>query len=248
MKLDNWWNQTKNLGNFFYWGWTFDDWTNPARLYSAHFIDDGDTVLEIGPGSGIDYQVLLIQRPNCRYLALDVSHGFIEAFKERFPEVNGRVVLSNVDVTRQGFLPFSDGSVDVVFARHVIDHCEYYQKPILELLRIVKKRIIFTLWVGLGPAGSGDRIHYNDDNCWTNTYDRGPFFDFLSSTVYWVHGRRLSETKWEQVFVVDKQRTAAMDVKVDDYFDFRDETKEQLDEKYRRFVDERRELARLRSS
>ena len=77
MRIENWWNKTKNLGNFFYWGWTFDDWTNPARLYVAHWIGDRDTVLEVGPGSGIDYQVLLIQKPEVNYYAMDVIRGFI---------------------------------------------------------------------------------------------------------------------------------------------------------------------------
>ena len=244
--INNWWNQTKNLGDFFYWGWTFDDWTNPARLYAAHWIGDGDVVLEVGPGSGIDYQVLLIQKPNCKYLGLDVSHGFIKAFHKRFPEVVGSVVLGNVDTTRGLFLPLADNCVDIVFARHVIDHCEYYEGPIRECLRIARKRLIFTLWVGLGNAGSGDRINYNEDRCWTNTYDRGPFIDFLTSLGYWSHCRRLSKEKWELVFVIDKEREAGLDVDIDNYFDFREESKEQLDDKYRRFVDDQRRKHELR--
>jgi hypothetical protein len=200
-------------------------------------------VLEIGPGSGIDYQVLYIQKPNCKYFALDVSDGFINAFKERFPEVAGKVALGNVDTTRGGFLPFADRSFDVVFARHVIDHCEYYEAPIRECLRLARKRVIFTLWVGLGFAGSGDRIKYNEDDCWTNTYDRGPFLEFLASLGYWVHCRRLSAVKWELVFVIDKQKEPGVDVEIDNFFDFKNEPEEKLDEKYRRFVNGRRKLA-----
>ena len=57
-----------------------------------------------------------------------------------------------------------------------------------------------------------------------------------------MHCRRLSREKWELVFVLDKTRDPEMDVEIDEFFEFKNEPKEVLDEKYRRFVDERRAL------
>lgn len=158
--------------------------TNPERHVFVDFVDDGDSFLDVGFGSLADYDILLEHGKKVDYHGLDYAQAMVDYARNLHPEVS----VSLADLSTG--LPEADNSWDVVNCRHVVDHCEYYEEPIKELIRVAKKRVILTLWRGF-TLHDGDNIRYNEPYSWCNDYGRSKFLTFLSQQP--IRIRHLSE-------------------------------------------------------
>lgn len=113
------------------------------RVWYCDFVGmlDRPSVLEIGAGGM--YEVDLLRRrgvlSSCDYHIIDISREVLEIGRSMFPEVKFR----DGSINR---VPFPDGSFDVVYCRHVIEHQPIYEKPIREMLRVSKKAVIINLF------------------------------------------------------------------------------------------------------
>jgi len=131
------------------------------------------SLIEIGTGGGQDYSMFKKHLPDCNYTGVDVSAGIISELKTRYPEIN------MVEANFYDGLSFKDGSFDIVYARHILEHCPEYKKPIKEMLRLAKNAIVVTMYKTFVNQRSVAQEYYGGRN--ENRYDRVLFIKFLNS-------------------------------------------------------------------
>ena len=138
-----------------------------------NFVEDGQSFLDVGCGSGADWELLQASERNITYKGMDYAPSILEGAKKMCPGA----VFAVGDVNN---IPEKDNSWDVVNCRHVINHCEYYEQPIKELVRVAKKRVILTLHV---PFSSNelDNIKEFPPYAWESSFARGKFKKFLET-------------------------------------------------------------------
>jgi len=93
-------------------------------------------VFEVGCGSGMVYEYL---RGRVNYRCGDVSESFRILTRERYPELDPMYV----DIYQ---LPFGNVELPNVINIDVLQHLPHYEKPIQELIRVAKKRVIIVTW------------------------------------------------------------------------------------------------------
>jgi arsenite methyltransferase len=131
-----------SFSNWKHWSHVFessdrDQWQKPDQVMSALNLHPGDTVADIGAGSGYFARRFAKKvAPNGRVLALDiepemVSHLNAEAKKDAMPAL----VAKQVKPDDAGLAP---GSTDLIFlcdVYHHIDHRADYDRKLLPALR-----------------------------------------------------------------------------------------------------------------
>jgi ubiquinone/menaquinone biosynthesis C-methylase UbiE len=80
----------------------------------------GDTLLEIGPGTGM-LSLPLIEKP-IRYIGFDLSPAMLAVFREKVEKAQLRAGLLVADAN--GRWPVEDGSVAVIFSARALHHVE----------------------------------------------------------------------------------------------------------------------------
>jgi len=143
----------------------------PWRIDFTNYVEDGDSFLDVGCGSGADYEILERVGRKVRYKGVDYSPSLLEGAKTLCPE--GEFEVQDINNLTE-----EDGSWDVVNCRHAVAHCEYYEQPIKELVRVAKKRVILTIHTPF-PKNGIDNIHPNPPYSWRNLYAKEKFLKFL---------------------------------------------------------------------
>lgn len=109
-------------------------------------------VLECGPGTYLDYDLVWSHRPKVEYHAIDVTPAIVEAGRAK----------GLVDV-RQGSIeaiPYPAGSMDVVYCRHVLEHLPDYRTALLEMHRVCRRHAVAVFW-RLDQTAERDRVFWN---------------------------------------------------------------------------------------
>jgi ubiquinone/menaquinone biosynthesis C-methylase UbiE len=90
---------------------------HPSRAYVRAWLRDhpGMTLLDIPCGPGIEYEGIKAERLDVTYIGMDYTDSMLELFRSKFPEAEIRKG-SILDI------PLPDKSVDVVLARHILEH------------------------------------------------------------------------------------------------------------------------------
>lgn len=115
-------------------------------------IDFGNSVLDVGAGSGMITRRLKEIRPNLHISACDFSLTAVEWIKEKIP-------LNEVfwcDITKGIDKP--DKSYDVVVCTEVLEHLENTERAIKELARLATKKVIITTPYKDDGTGSTEHI------------------------------------------------------------------------------------------
>lgn len=106
--------------------------------------------------TGIDITPKLVK--NANDLGINVKEGSIEA------------------------IPFADNSFEIVYARHILEHLDYYEKAIKELIRVAQKECFIVFFIP--PSTQDDKIdlatHYNY-LLYHNRYNREKIEKFVLS-------------------------------------------------------------------
>jgi glycosyltransferase involved in cell wall biosynthesis len=161
---------------------------NPARQAFRDFLRREAArapvrVLEIGFGSGIDYQAVesegLLEGGRIEYYGADVTRKFVDHAERRFARM--RPVL--IDGYR---LPFEDGFFDTVYLRHVLEHQRHYTELMREVFRTCRGEVFIVLFIPFTDAPE-DRIDF-DGTWYHNRYSRRRFDEFCAH-----HGFQLTE-------------------------------------------------------
>lgn len=111
-----------------------------TRHMLESFINDGESLLDVGCGPGHNFQHFNDFGPQLSaYKGTDYSERFIRVCKLKYPD-------GNWEVQDARKLTEPDKSWDVVLLQDIVEHTNGYEKPFTEALRVARKRIIVTFW------------------------------------------------------------------------------------------------------
>lgn len=174
-----------------------------TRHTIGSFINDGETVLDVGCGPGWNYDHFKKHGPIIEdYLGLDYSNRFVKVANQRN---NGKYKIG--DVRNFGE---SDKSWDVVIMQDVLEHTNGYEKPMQEALRVARKRIIVTFWRGQMRddfENDDGENHIRDDgkDGFCGEYSRKAWEKYLDDLGYvWFETESSPEAnRWHKFYIID---------------------------------------------
>lgn len=180
-----------------------------TRLTIGEFIDNGETVLDVGCGPGWNMDHFAAFGPAVsKYKGVDYSIRFVRSANKRL-----KMKLSE-NFTTAEVLPFElqdcrdlqepDESWDVVIIQDCIEHTNGYETPILEALRVARKRVIVSFW---HLTENDDHINNDGDDGYGAWYSRPRWEKFLDSLNYLWLNTESSPTANRQhdFYIIDKE-------------------------------------------
>lgn len=172
-----------------------------TRHTIGSFINDGESVLDVGCGPGWNFDHFKEHGPKVLYKGLDYSPRFVRVANQRHPR--------KFSIGDARHLEEPDESFDVVILQDCLEHTNGYEKPVTEALRVARKRVIISFWHLDGNEGTE---HINDDgnDGWGAWYDKKLWEEFLNTLPYvWHHLDVTPEGKthkWD-FYVLDKENS-----------------------------------------
>lgn len=156
-----------------------------TRKIVGSFINDGESVLDVGCGPGWNLDHFQQYGPVVKeYLGLDYSRRFVRVASERHKfTVNPRGALFAFGDARK--LEQPSNGWDVVLLQDILEHTNGYEKPIQEALRVARNRVIISFW----HLVADDNEHINDDgnDGWGAWYNGDKFETYLDSLdLHWM--------------------------------------------------------------
>lgn len=159
-----------------------------TREIIGSFINDGESVLDVGCGPGWNLDHFIKHGPQVGdYLGLDLSERFIRIANKRHSHTEFFKLGDCRDLKQR------NGSFDVVILQDVLEHTNGYEKPVKEALRVAKRRVIISFWrmdrirenkinddTARGDDGYGAEYNQNDWEVYLNSLPF-PWMDTESS-------------------------------------------------------------------
>ena len=148
---------------------------HPSRLKALELLQGMSSVLDVGCGTGVMFELIRERRPDLDYLGVDVTPQFVAAARERFPADAGRF--------REGSLYELDrlpGAFDVVLCRHIVEHLPDYAPAVQHMYARARRKLIVVFYLPPRPLRLGrKRDERFERGFYTHTYDLGRFVDHL---------------------------------------------------------------------
>lgn len=168
-----------------------------TRHTLGKFINDGESVLDVGCGPGHNYEHFKTFGPDVKYKGLDYAIRFIRANKKKYPEAEFE--LGDVRDIKE-----PDSSWDVVVFQDVLEHTNGYEKPMQEGLRVAKKRVIVAFW-HLMDKEEDNPINDDGNDGWGAWYSREKWEKYLDTLGYtWLH-HQIYDNKPRDFYIIDKE-------------------------------------------
>jgi len=148
---------------------------HPSRLKTVELLEGMTSVLDVGCGTGVMFELLRERRPDIDYLGIDVTAQFVTAARERFPTDAERFRDSSLyELDR---LP---GVYDAVLCRHILEHLPDWAPAVQRMYERAGKKLIIVFY--LPPrrlSWRRKRDERFEPGFYTHTYDLGRFVDHL---------------------------------------------------------------------
>jgi ubiquinone/menaquinone biosynthesis C-methylase UbiE len=150
-----------------------------AELLSSR-IGAGDSVLDVGCGSGYFYHSLATRKLPVEYWGIDACRALIEIGRELLPDF-GLPAERLID----GRIEDLDGEVDHVVCLNVLSNIDNFHRPLERLLKVARKSVILR-----ESLRDGAKYHYVRDDfldpgvdlkVYVNHYDVKEVRDFAAS-------------------------------------------------------------------
>lgn len=171
-----------------------------TRRMISSFINDGESVLDVGCGPGWNFDHFKQFGPKIsKYLGVDYSNRFIKVANQRNP---GKYQVGDArNLFRQG-----KDDWDVVILQDVLEHTNGYEKPLREALRVARKRIIVTFW-RMGPNVM-TKTNDDGDDTWGSEYNQAEWEKYLDSLdLHWLHEQSDSgANRRHDFYIIDKEQ------------------------------------------
>ena len=181
MKLENnigeikshlqWWENNLSLPEKHeeFSGWLEDsDVSSRTELFNIIDSKKINNVLEIGPGIFTDYNMFFSKKKDITYKSIDITKKIVDKAKEL-----------GIDCEQSSIenIMYSDSSFDLVYCRHVMEHLDYYQTALEEMIRVSDKYICVIFWI---LSDNDEIIDYNSIlNLYHNKYSKNKIENFL---------------------------------------------------------------------
>jgi SAM-dependent methyltransferase len=149
--------------------------THPSRTKTLSLLDGVSSVLDVGCGTGVMFELIRNLGLNIDYLGIDVTENFLEVAKSLYPEDRHRFRRMSLYETKKLRRKF-----DVVICRHVLEHLPDYIPAIQSLYSCAAKKLILVFYLPPRPLSSKRKLdeHYQR-GFYTHTYDLGKFLDHV---------------------------------------------------------------------
>lgn len=125
------------------------DWQNPSRQWACNAAIEaanGGTLLEVGPGPGVDYERYFREYQKAgllQYAAYEGSQNLCTDLRKRFPEAQWHC---------QTIADLKLLSFDVVYARHVMEHQPALQPALGLVLGAARHTVVLSWYRAPGPT------------------------------------------------------------------------------------------------
>lgn len=168
-----------------------------TRHMIGQFINDGESLLDVGCGPGWNYEHFRKFGPKLgRYKGTDYSTLMIQGAKGKYPD-------ANFEVGDCREIKEKDESWDVVLLQDVVEHTNGYEKPTKEALRVAKKRVIVTFW---HLTENDDHINDDGNDGYGAWYSRPKWEKFLNTLDYFWTKTETPEgaNRHHDYYIIDK--------------------------------------------
>jgi len=98
---------------------------HPSRLRTIALLEGVRSVLDVGCGTGVMFELLRERRPDIDYLGIDVTAQFVAAAHERFPADAARFQEGSLYE-----LAKLSGTWDAVLCRHILEHLPDFEPAV----------------------------------------------------------------------------------------------------------------------
>lgn len=180
-----------------------------TRHTLAAFINHNESVLDVGCGPGWNMDHFAQFGPALSaYKGVDYSERFVRVAnnrrKAKLDENFTTIKVQPFELQDCRDLKEDSGSYDVVILQDCLEHTNGYEKPVVEALRVARKRVIISFW---HLTENDDHINDDGDDGWGAWYSRPKWEKYLDDIeVNWLHHDiepKERNHRWD-FYVIDK--------------------------------------------
>lgn len=148
---------------------------HPSRLRAIELLEGMTSVLDVGCGTGVMFELCRERRPDLDYLGIDVTAQFVAAARERFPADAAR--FQEGSLYELAKLP---GVYDAVLCRHILEHLPDWEPAVQRMYERARRKLIVVFYLPPRPLRlRRKRDERFERDFFTHTYDLGRFVDHL---------------------------------------------------------------------
>ncbi len=116
----------------------FVDLFDSEKYFLKEFINENETIYDVGCAVGGMYEILSSMKSEIRYQGVDIAEKMIDQARKNYPNINFEVV-DGIN------LPEKDDSFDGVLSFGTTVHEQQWEKLISELWRVTKQDLLFDI-------------------------------------------------------------------------------------------------------
>jgi len=165
-------------------------------------VTPGDTLLDVGCGSGYFFHSLRSRQIPVEYYGIDAAPSLIEIGRQGMPEFG--LPAERLQVMRIEDL---DGEVDFITCINVLSNIDNYHRPLERLLQCAKKMVILRESCREKAEYRYVRDKYLDEGqdlkVYVNAYPQAELVNFIESYGFQVRVETDRRTRGEPEFIID---------------------------------------------
>jgi len=146
-----------------------------SRQTALRLLRGLSSVLDVGCGTGVMFELIRNHRLELDYLGIDVTGTFLRVARKLYPKDRHRfrrMSLYDLAKFRRKF--------DAVLCRHVLEHLPDYAPAVQSLYSRARKKLILVFYLPPRPLRSKrKRDEHFEKGFYTHTYDLGAFLNHV---------------------------------------------------------------------
>jgi SAM-dependent methyltransferase len=151
--------------------------SHPSRSKVLSLLDGLSSVLDVGCGNGVMFEMIRERGLDLDYLGIDVTEKLLRVARDLFASDAHRFRRMSVYSLKKLRRRF-----DAVVCRHVLEHLPDYVPAVQHLYSHAQKKLILVFFLPPQPLSSGrKRDEKFERDFYTHTYDLGKFVNHLAT-------------------------------------------------------------------